>query len=135
MLGNGGSPGQSTTGLASLWRGANWAPVALWVATVAFLPLLAFNPGPAAAIGALALHVIAANWLLIARWPHGLGGWRLAGVQLAIGAPSAIFTAVMIVLIAREGDIAWEALPFVIVPALLVWPVVIVSLARGPAQT
>jgi hypothetical protein len=85
-------------------------------------------------LAAVACHIVGAVWLLLAR-PNTLGGWPLAGLQLALGAPSLLFAIVVTAEIAKEGDVAWMGLPFAIGPAALIWTVVGAALIRGPRES
>lgn len=110
-------------------------PVLLLGLPLVAAPLLALGEvGGVIFVLAVFAHVVGADWLLIRKPAAKFRGWAVAGLQLAIGAPSALFAISMTLLIGRAGDVAWMDFPFVVAPALLIWPVLIVALARGPTE-
>jgi hypothetical protein len=111
-------------------------PILMMGLPFALAPILLFNTGLAGGVVWLAIvvHAIGADWLLIAGQPRAVRGWHRRAVQLAIGAPTAVFSGVTLWFIAREGDVAWMVSPLAAIPALLVWPAVIWALARDSEE-
>lgn len=110
------------------------APLLLMGLPVAVAPLLGLQHAASTNVFYLCcvLHVVGADWLLIAGFRPRIRGRGLTLLKLAIGAPSGLWALGGIALIAHEGDIAWEGLPLVLFPAAFVWPVMLLSLLWGP---
>jgi hypothetical protein len=110
-------------------------PIVLWALPLAVLPLVWTGPiGGLVFWGSVGAHAIGADWLSVVQKPRSLSARQLAAVHLAIGAPTGLWAIVLTTLIARQGDVAWMALPIAVGPALCVWPFVLASLTRGPSD-
>jgi hypothetical protein len=107
-------------------------PIILMGLPIALLPLGWAGPNGVIVVWcAIMIHAAGADWLLASRDIRRLGAARSAA-QLAIAAPTTIYSFVMTWLIAREGDVAWMASPLALLPGLCVWPFLLVALVRGP---
>jgi len=107
-------------------------PLLLALSPVVALPVIAIDEraGGTALICTLIFHAIGADWLLVQSPTFGLPRFRRIGLQLAIGLPSASFAAIMLARMIQQGDLAWLGLPLAVLPALVIWPFVLVALAR-----
>jgi hypothetical protein len=104
-------------------------PILLMGLPFALAPLLALGEmGGAIFACALMAHVVGADWILLRPLPAEIRGVALVALKLAIGIPTALFAIGMVMMMVTLNDDGWMVLPFVLLPALAVWPFVIISL-------